>query len=130
MTTQAGVHEQSQQALLGYEAAIKATEQQITDTGNDGCPTTRTRANPCDVAVEQSALTVQFTELEQLRQREATHLVKMKQEYKVIIVVLCCSVFRPAITKYNYIHVVYNYSANNYNLLKTTLVYIQTENRK
>ncbi len=112
MTTQAGVHEQPQpqQALLG--------EQQITNAGNEGFPTTRTRANPCDVAVEQSALTVQSTELEQLQAREAAHqqeVVKMKQEYKVIIVVMC-SVFRPAIT---YIHIVYNYSANN---LKTLSV--------
>ena len=86
VTTQAGVHEQPQpqQALLG--------EQQITNAGNEGFPTTRTRANPCDVAVEQSALTVQSTELEQqLQAREAAHqqeIVKMKQEYKVIIVVL------------------------------------------
>ncbi|XP_064386615.1 LIM domain kinase 2-like isoform X3 [Halichondria panicea] len=79
VTTQAGVHEQPQpqQALLG--------EQQITNAGNEGFPTTRTRANPCDVAVEQSALTVQSTELEQLQAREAAHqqeVVKMKQEYK------------------------------------------------
>ncbi len=71
------VSERLQEDLLGCEA----TRQPITDAGNDGSPTTGTRVNPCDVAVE-SGLTVQHTE-EILQERETAHKQELKEMEKI-----------------------------------------------